>query len=948
MTAHDLNSALRDLAPALANHLWQSTAFVAAAGLLTLALRSNRAHTRHWIWMAASLKFLLPFAMLAGIAGHFARPRVVAPANPAVYSAVEDFSEPFADFGEPVAAPVIMRPHVSAGEWLPIACAAVWLTGLFAALIVWTVGWRQVAGTVRAGEPMPEGREVAILRRLEQAASVRRPMRLVLSESAMEPGVFGIVRSVLAWPAGISERLDDAHMETVLAHEVCHVRRWDNLTAMLHMFVEAAFWFHPLVWWMGARLVAERERACDEEVLQLLNRPQVYAESILKVCEFCVESPLECVAGVTGADLKKRIVEIMRARAVMRLTWGKKLLIGAATVCAIAVPVVLGQAKAAQRMMLAAIKDAPKPIQFVAHAMIADAKSSSSEIADASQAATPPDNAAPTADDMSLGPAFEVATIRPGSMNDGRRSFGSTVDASGKFTGSDVRLSSLVSLAYAGDPSKVRVSGGPKWAESDLFDINAKIDDAYMSGWDKLSYRERVDRMRPMIRTLLAQRFQLKLHVEMQPTPVYALVQAKGGSKLKEVPAPEASDNDPQAAMRWMDQNPGKPRPGSIFCTGNTCTGTAIRVSEAINQIAGSAHADRKVIDATGLKGYYNFTMTQPQHDDQDAMAEVADDLGLKFEPRTVPVKTFVIDSAEKPSVDGAEVTAAASVVPVAMVQEKVGAASATDSTQPSAYLPKMTFDVASVRESKQDPNQPHTVGGRFEPHSTNLRLQNVQMYYMVTMAYGISIHEIEGLPDWGWTSFNIEAKSDSAADDRLAKLDKKSAELEQEHMLQALLAERFHLRVHWTTEEGPIYDLVLAKVGSKLLPAGSMAPPPEEQKWLHGEDVPPLHQQGDGRLGYEFFGHSCPIEDLVRILGAMMGRNVVDQTGLTGNFDFRLQYHHDRTDDDAERGSGMDDPEVWPPITVAVQDQLGLKLVPAKGQLRKLVIDHVEMPSAN
>ena len=77
------------------------------------------------------------------------------------------------------------------------------------------------------------------------------------------------------------------------------------------MIVEAVFWFHPLVWWISARLMEERERACDEGVLELGSEPQVYAESILKTCEFCVESPLACVSGVTGADLKKRIVRIM-------------------------------------------------------------------------------------------------------------------------------------------------------------------------------------------------------------------------------------------------------------------------------------------------------------------------------------------------------------------------------------------------------------------------------------------------------------------------------------------------------------------------------------------------------------------------------------------------------------------------------------------------------------
>ena len=117
-------------------------------------------------------------------------------------------------------------------------------------------------------------------------ARLPRSVPLLPSRSSMEPGVFGIIRPVLLWPEGIARHMDDAHLESVLAHEVCHVQRRDNLTSAIHMLVEAIFWFHPLVWWMGARLEEERERACDEEVLQLGNPPQVYAESILKTCEF--------------------------------------------------------------------------------------------------------------------------------------------------------------------------------------------------------------------------------------------------------------------------------------------------------------------------------------------------------------------------------------------------------------------------------------------------------------------------------------------------------------------------------------------------------------------------------------------------------------------------------------------------------------------------------------
>src|SRR5262249_29843065 len=110
--------------------------------------------------------------------------------------------------------------------------------------------------------------------------------------------------------------------------------------------VEIAFWFHPLVWWLGARLVDERERACDEDVIFNGHAREAYAESLLETCRLSVEVPLACVSGVTGADLKKRVERIMRSHAVDALTPGRKALLAAAVVMAVAVPIADGVANA--------------------------------------------------------------------------------------------------------------------------------------------------------------------------------------------------------------------------------------------------------------------------------------------------------------------------------------------------------------------------------------------------------------------------------------------------------------------------------------------------------------------------------------------------------------------------------------------------------------------------
>jgi beta-lactamase regulating signal transducer with metallopeptidase domain len=224
-----------DVAPAVENHLWQSTVFAAVAAVLTLALRRNQARARYWIWMAASIKFLVPFALLVSVGGMMAKPRATAAvvAQPSVYLAMEEVSQPFVEVMVPVVQATAPTAASTLAALAPAIVASVWTIGFATVLCVWTMRWRRVAHAMRGAVPVREGREMDALRKLEQAGGVRAPIRLLLSPGAMEPGVFGVggTNAVLAWPKGISERLDDAHLEAILAHEVAHVRRRDNLTA---------------------------------------------------------------------------------------------------------------------------------------------------------------------------------------------------------------------------------------------------------------------------------------------------------------------------------------------------------------------------------------------------------------------------------------------------------------------------------------------------------------------------------------------------------------------------------------------------------------------------------------------------------------------------------------------------------------------------------------------
>jgi hypothetical protein len=135
-------------------------------------------------------------------------------------------------------------------------------------------------------------------------------------------------------------------MDAILAHELCHFRRRDNLTAAVHMLVESLFWFHPLVWWLGRKLAEERERACDEAVLAAGNDPCIFAEAILNVCRFYIQTPPVCSSALSGADLRGRIETILANRKVRPLGRVHKCGLTALTILSLAAPILAGRTQA--------------------------------------------------------------------------------------------------------------------------------------------------------------------------------------------------------------------------------------------------------------------------------------------------------------------------------------------------------------------------------------------------------------------------------------------------------------------------------------------------------------------------------------------------------------------------------------------------------------------------
>ena len=614
----------RDLAPGLGNHLWQSTLFAAAAALLTFVLRKDHARARYWLWLAASVKFLIPFSLLVNLGSLLAWSHASPAANGGLYVAVEAISQPFSESARAMPAIAQAAPAAAApilAHWLPALLVAAWLCGFFIVLLAWSLRWRRISAALRDSAPLHEGREAATLRRLERMAGTRTPIDLVSSRASLEPGIFGIFRPVLIWPEGISKHLEDAHLEAILAHEVWHVRRRDNLAAALHMVVEALFWFHPLVWWLGARMVEERERACDEEVVELGSERQVYAESILKVCEFCVGSPLACVSGVTGSDLKRRMVYIMTERFARKLDFGKKLLLSTAGVLALALPLVFG------------LVNAPKTRAQ-------------------EQAATPGASAS------------HIELIVKSDAGDAPRRVGMMYSPTG-FKAMNTTLQALIQEAYGVQANQI--AGGPDWIKTAPFDveIGSEDDKSAPSGLGnsppriilEQSLEQSRIRNQRLLQAALAERFKLALHPETRELSTYALVVGDDGSKLQ--PAKPASSypdpvKDPDGrALNTSFRITLDGSQSGLEARGMSTSDIASYLARELGTV---------VVDKTGLAGTYDFSFNWKSDGNANLNTPVSDasasalasaiqeQLGLKLEPVKGPAQVLVIDHAERPA----------------------------------------------------------------------------------------------------------------------------------------------------------------------------------------------------------------------------------------------------------------------------------------------------------
>jgi uncharacterized protein (TIGR03435 family) len=248
------------------------------------------------------------------------------------------------------------------------------------------------------------------------------------------------------------------------------------------------------------------------------------------------------------------------------------------------------------------------------------------------------------------------------------------------------------------------------------------------------------------------------------------------------------------------------------------------------------------------------------------------------------------------------------------------------------------TLEVASVR--KHVPTAPRDgVRSGVTLSGSRVTVEGLSLNLLIMEAYNLKAYQIAAGPDWmgGGSMSDVAAKAASIEEyDVSAKAEGEAALTRDQArlILQAVLADRFHLRVHRETKEIPVYALVVGKYGLKLKESA-----PDAKSGPTVEITP---------SGMRFSDSKGTITQLAGLLSRSADRPVLDNSGLMGFYSITLEW----SIDDARLASALDIPRerdpAGPSLFTAVQEQLGLKLDPTKAPMDVLVIDHVEKPSEN
>jgi uncharacterized protein (TIGR03435 family) len=604
------------------------------------AARRSRAAVRHVLLAATfAVAIALPVTSLLAPAISIAVPiptpaRTVEPIDiqidrDAPASATTAATAPAVQFAQPG----------SSFPWRAVLLAA-WLAGAALCVLPLLVGLRQMRALGRTG--LSDGRVQSIAAAIARETGIARRVSVRLHQSTSGPLTYGVIRPAIVLPLD-ADRWGDDDLRRAVIHELEHIRRHDWLTQCLARVACAAYWYHPLIWIAWRRFALEAERACDDAVLQR-SEATAYADQLVDLARrLSVAARQPLLAMANRADLSTRVVAVLddrQARGRAGTRW-----IAAAALAALALILIVSPLR-----LVAAVQSAP----------------------------------AGTAGQVKL--RYDAASLKPcvaeAQPTGARGTYGGTnaTFSPGRFTVPCVTAGQLIYLAYAAggvDPadrlinddagtaaSPQKVRGGPDWVHS--------LRDKYQVEATAAGVTERTVLMGAMLRTLLEERFKLKLHRDTEEVAMYAMTVRKGGLKIKPMKdgdciAYDGSPIDPSAArptcgnLKMMSAG----RSTRWEFGGTTLDSLARSVSRALGA---------PVLDRTGVADRFILTLEftregpatdDPQIRDRDGRViatasptappiatALEEQVGVTLEKINGPRGYLVIDHIERPTPD--------------------------------------------------------------------------------------------------------------------------------------------------------------------------------------------------------------------------------------------------------------------------------------------------------
>ena len=497
---------------------------------------------------------------------------------------------------------------------------ATWLFGVAFLLARAGAGWWRVRRLHQLALRTMCSRWQTAGNRIAARLGLVRIIRIVELQHIDVPLVVGCLRPIVVLPIAALSSLSAAQVEAILAHELAHVRRHDYLVNLMQTLAETLLFYHPAVWWLSARIRDEREHCCDDVAVAVCGDPVGYAAALAEL-EASRSGELSLAAAATGGSLLNRVRRILRVE----------------------------------------ISDDSRT-SFWTIALVVIGVMSGATLHVVAQTPT----------QTEADPKFEVASVRPNTSGDNKMS--SKTFPGGRYEAINIPPRLLIMNSYALQPQQL--VGAPDWISSERFDIVAKADGELGPPVS----RDGPSRLQLMIRSLLEERFRLKVHREPREVPIYSLVLARADGRLGSGLTPTAVDCSAIAAARRSGGAPPdvlkpgeRPQCGARVGFGELTAGGQ-PLLELVSLL--STTVGRSVVDRTGLTGRYDIQLRWTpdrvlQRSAGTAASEpirvngveidpngpsiftaLQEQLGLKLESERGTVEALVIDHIERPTPD--------------------------------------------------------------------------------------------------------------------------------------------------------------------------------------------------------------------------------------------------------------------------------------------------------